>query len=199
MLPRDEIGQRFSKLVVLAIHTPRGKHQQATCVCDCGVTRDIRLVYVLDGRQKSCGCSQGSPIHGKSRTSIYTLWRSMRDRCENPNKNAYRFYGARGIKVCGRWRRFENFYADMGDRPEDKTLDRIDSNGNYEPSNCRWATILEQTNNSRRNHLVCFHGEQMSIADAIRASGVKLSKSTIYNRIHRGWSIDAALFTEVWI
>ena len=92
----------------------------------------------------------GKIKHRMSRTPIYRIWVAMIQRCENPNDKAYKDYGGRGIKVCERWRKFENFYADMGNRPEDKSLDRWpDNDGDYEPDNCKWSTYLEQAQNKR--------------------------------------------------
>src|SRR5215467_8883535 len=91
----------------------------------------------------------GRPTHGLSDRPEYKAWSSMRQRCQNPNNPGYKDYGGRGIKVCERWQKFENFYADMGPRPDNHSLERINNDGDYEPSNCRWASNLEQQKNKR--------------------------------------------------
>lgn len=126
-------------------------------LCDCG-----NLAVVLYwGQRKSCDCVRALrhggrvPRHGYCRRTRkapeYNTWLTMRQRCQNPNYDKYSYYGGRGIRVCERWQVFENFLADMGPRPEGKTLDRIETNGNYEPGNCRWATRSEQQQNTRRS------------------------------------------------
>jgi hypothetical protein len=102
---------------------------------------------VYDERRNSPRTINGTPA---SQTRIYWIWAQMKQRCANPHKPAYRLYGARGIQVCERWMNFWNFYTDMGDRPKGMTLDRIDNQGNYEPSNCKWSTYSEQLSNRRR-------------------------------------------------
>jgi hypothetical protein len=106
----------------------------------------------------------------------------MKGRCQNPNNHKYPIYGARGIKVCDRWQKFENFLADMGERPSKKySIDRIDNDGHYTPDNCRWADRYEQQNNTRRNRLITINGETKTMSQWGRQFGI--SPDTIWNRI----------------
>lgn len=131
--------------------------------------------------------------HGRSKFKIYGIWRSMRSRCENPNDAAYGNYGGRGIAVCERWQSFDNFYADMGDRPEGLSLDRINNDGPYAPGNCRWASRSRQARNSRQSQLVTVGDETLAIADWSERHGVR--PATIWARIARGWPAEAAVKT----
>lgn len=127
-----------------------------------------------------------APGDGKpSRT--YNSWVCMRSRCHSPKSDKYYAYGARGISVCDRWREsFTNFLEDMGERPEGKTLDRVDPGGNYEPGNCRWATPLEQSSHIRRKRTVRFRGQDYRLSDLARLLG--LSDRTLTARLRYGWS-----------
>jgi hypothetical protein len=147
-----EDGLRVGKLQVLWPALSARKPQRWVCKCDCGNRVDLTAVIILGGKTTSCGCDHQWKTHGLSDTVEYQTWLSMIKRCENQNHHKYPRYGGRGIKICERWRtNFENFYADMGQRPSDKhSIDRIDNDGHYEPGNCRWATWSEQRRNQSR-------------------------------------------------
>lgn len=129
------------------------------CRCDCGVEKVIRGYHLRNGHSRSCGCLQKEitrrrATHGhcknRTETAEYRAWCSMRDRCYRPTQSSFKNYGARGIKVCDRWSSYEHFFADMGSKPSPKySLDRINNDGDYEPSNCRWATRSVQSANQR--------------------------------------------------
>lgn len=124
------------------------------------------------------------PKHPLSKTPTYWTWRSIRQRCGNPNQEGYRYWGARGVTVCERWRSFANFVADMGAKPEGMSIERIDNTRGYEPGNCRWATPLEQAANTRNVKLVVLDGEHVPVNEAIRRLGLRLG--AIHNWVRRG-------------
>lgn len=153
----EMIGHTFNRLTVLSVYL-KDHNTYAICNCACGTTNYHAVASnIRRGKSKSCGCLTGQHnlIHGhgrkNNRTPTYRSWLSMIERCNNPNAPNFHNYGGRGITVCDRWSKFENFLADMGERPEGKTIDRINNNGNYEPGNCKWSTDIEQHNNTRRS------------------------------------------------
>ena len=154
--PIDLIGKRFDRLLVVGLGSATKSGQKTwLCNCLCGKAKEIRHGDLINGKSSSCGCSHKemlqnrSKTHGMSRKPIYNTWVSMKARCLNPSSTDFESYGGRGIKICNEWLDFENFYADMGDRPEGLSLDRINNMGNYEPNNCRWADNITQANNRR--------------------------------------------------
>lgn len=199
--PRKEwVGKRFGSVVVISRHGSDKSGSTWLCRCDCG-SQIIKNTSNLRAGKSCLKCGHKKTgdsfrTHGMSKTPIYKIWAGMIKRCEDSNDKRYDRYGGRGIKVCERWRNsFGEFYLDMGDRPSpNHSIDRIDNDGNYEPSNCRWATDVEQANNRRSTRLMTFNGITKSMAEWSRATGVAYSQ--IKMRLMRGCSVEEALSQE---
>lgn len=147
---KNLLGQVFGRLTVISrSNNDKWNNAKWLCRCECGNEKIISGQLLRNGEARSCGCIKRK--HGQSNTPTYRSWMRMRERCCRPGDKRYKDYGGRGIIVCDRWRNsFENFFADMGERPSSKhSIDRIDVNGNYEPGNCRWSTTVEQRHNRR--------------------------------------------------
>lgn len=201
-------GMKFGRLKVLDRDGSNHNGQALwKCICDCGEIKSVLGKYLRSGHSRSCGClmkevqKRGRFKHGfaprKKQHYLYGTWGKMIYRCHVPTSSDYQLYGGRGIKVCERWRNsFPNFLQDMGDRPIGTSLDRIDRNGNYEPSNCRWATDLIQGNNKRNNVSIEHGGKTKNLSEWAREIGI--SPSSLWARINRhGWSLEKALTTPV--
>ncbi len=196
------IGKKFGLWTVLRVlePTPDGR-RLCRCRCDCGEPRWVRLDGLVLGKSRSCGCALPKPRkqnkYGDRRAHNipeYYTWRAMRRRCLSPKHQHYDLYGGRGIKVCARWSNdFLAFLTDMGPRPSPQhSIDRIDVNGNYEPSNCRWATHKEQSRNKRDNVLLRCGDIIGTLAEWSEVCGVP--DELIQQRVQSGWSsIDAVL------
>lgn len=203
----DVIGHRYGRLLVEAEagKDARGSTRVAV-LCDCGTRKTVGLNPLRSGKTTSCGCRnlevarelivKRSTTHGMSKSSTYHIWNNMWARCTNTNNQAYQDYGGRGIDVCDRWQTFENFLADMGERPRGMSIDRRNNDLGYEPENCRWATTKEQSRNTRANFVIEFRGVTACLAEHCERLG--LAYKTISSRIYKhGWTVEKALSAPV--
>lgn len=198
------IGHKYGRLTVLSQNTERTKKQLSwwNCRCDCGAIVISRSYCLKVGIPKSCGCARADSnksraTHGCSRrskaTPEYCAWQGMKQRCYYPKMENYPFYGGRGIKVCSEWRKsFTAFLADMGKKPHPSySIERINTNGNYEPGNCVWATKLQQANNTRTNRIVEINGKKNTLANWCREYGIP--RATVNSRIWQGATVVEAV------
>lgn len=190
------VGKKFGKLTVLNLSDGNQQKTSYDCLCECGNKTVATYAHLKSGKRTSCGCHRpGRLSHGMRRTKVYSIWCDMLKRCKNPNSISYRYYGAKGISVCERWRSFETFYADMGDAPDGMSIDRIDPTGNYEPANCRWADAKTQTHNRPCQKMYDYNGRPMTLPEIAEATGIKYR--TLRSRLFRtGMSLDEALGHE---
>ena len=160
------------------------------------ILRPYQQTLINDTRNKGGNMRNEKHMHGLSNNPIYRHWINMKSRCNNPNSSKYHLYGGKGISVCEEWeidvRIFYN-WAIENSYKKGLTLDRIDGNGNYEPSNCRWATYTQQARNSTQNHLLTYKGQTKCIYEWAEYLGI--SKKMLSERIRRGWSVERALIT----
>lgn len=201
----DYVGKQHGRLKILSITKNEYKQSVFNCLCDCGNSKSFSVGNIT--RTKSCGCyrkefsrknhtTHGQSGNNKNRSKAYAVWTNMKSRCSNPKSTMYKHYGGRGILVCERWEKFENFYEDMGDVNPGMTLERIDVNGNYEPSNCKWTSFLEQASNRRSNRYLIVNGEKIHMTEASRRYNIKVG--TIWNRlINLKWDDEKAVLTPV--
>lgn len=199
----DLVGKRFGKLIVIKRSSNQGKKVMWDCKCDCGKFTCVMTSNLTCSRVKSCGCLkndkliQRSTTHNQRHTRLYEVWKTMKQRCGNPNNSSYKNYGARGICVCDEWKdSFQNFYdwSMKNGYCIGLTIDRINNNGNYCPENCRWTDRVTQANNSRWNKYITINGQTHSLADWCRI--YKMPYMVVSNRAFRyGWDIVKALET----
>lgn len=201
----DLTGQDFNRLTVVGYSGRKKKQPSWYCRCNCGNITSVQAGCLKNGKIKSCGClnvekvKQSNTSHGHSRggmvSSTYASWSSMLSRCQDVTHKSFHHYGGRGITVCERWQKFENFLADMGVKPKGKTLDRKENDKGYCPENCRWATMKEQCNNRRSNRFITFDDKTLTLS--MWADKMGVSKNTLYYRIKMGWTVEKALSTPV--
>ena len=183
-------GDKYNRLTAVRFDH-RNKHgsQYWLFRCSCGNKKVIAVANAKNGSIKSCGCLHKP--HGMRYTPEYSSWQAMKNRCLDKNTPAYKNYGSRGITVCKRWLKFQNFYKDMGKRPFKTSIDRIDNNKGYYKENCRWSTRTEQNNNTRNSHFLTFNGKTQTIAQW--ANELDIKYHTLYTRLNRKWSIKKTL------
>ncbi len=167
-------------------------------VCECGQAGEVRSDSLVGGGSTQCArcsASERSRSHGLSKADTWKSWRAMRNRCLNPAAADFPKYGGRGISVCARWDDFPAFLSDMGERPSQMTLDRIDPNGDYSPDNCRWATPKEQNRNRRKTVFLTVNGERKSLSAWAEQNGVR--HITYFKRYEAGWPDEKIVTTPV--
>lgn len=199
------LGQTFGRLTVTKFLGRYANHNGIIweCQCACGTVCRVPTSSLTVGGQKSCGCWRKESFikrfttHGMTGSTEYNAWLSMWARCTNPKLSEWHRYGGRGITVCERWKDFASFLEDMGLKPSPKhSLDRWPNrDGNYEPSNCRWATQQQQMRNYKFNNRIAFNGETLCVCEWAERTGIKAS--TILRRLDRGWTVEQALTTPL--
>ena len=180
---------KYGMLEVLGPDTDRKYYLKVRC--DCGTEKSVQKSKLVSGRTKSCGCAPKINEHGMKGTPTYSSWTSMLTRIRNPNYPDYYKYGGRGIRVDPIWEKFENFFADMGKRPEGKTLERLNSNADYCKANCTWATVKEQNDNRRSSVRYPLGDKMVSINQLMDISG--LAYDTLWSRLKSGMSAEDAI------
>lgn len=205
---KDISGNRYGRAVVISYSHYERSNAHWNCVCDCGNQFVTTGKGLRQGSTQSCGClakerraaatSKAKTTHGATKAGrdrrTYRIWTNMKSRCSNPKFDSYKWYGGRGIKVCERWGSYENFVADMGEAPSGMTIDRQDSDGDYGPGNCKWATWTDQQNNRRNNKPLEHNGVTMNQTQWGRE--LNIDHRAISARLKKGWTVAQALGFE---
>ena len=200
MRKKDYTGERFGMLTVLSYSKTIKGHKYYKCQCDCGNIKDISGSHLVTGASKSCGCMvvkttiKRSTTHGQSHTRLFSIWQGMKDRCYNSNSAVYKYYGKRGITISDEWKNdfsaFQKWSMEHG-YSDDLSIERIDVNGNYDPSNCEWITLKDQAKNRTTSRYITINGITKQMIDWCKESPV--TTTTVYKRIRDGWNVIDAL------
>lgn len=203
MKSKNLTNQKFGRLLVVSKFGSKNNKVYWNCICDCGNNVLVTTSNLKCNKIKSCGCLKSEILtkrnikHNQRNTKLYDIWKTIKQRCFNPNCNSYHNYGGRGITICENWKdNYNSFYqwSIENGYKEGLTIDRIDNNGNYEPSNCRWTTRLVQGNNTRTNKYITINNETKSLADWCRFYNI--SYFLVQQRINKSkWDIIKALTT----
>lgn len=198
-------GRVFGELTVVGNAGRTSGGRRVSVRCSCGTTKTVYAAELKRGSSRSCGCRLAEYArrthtkHGAASrsgpTPEYRIWHGIVARCTRPSCNVYSRYGGSGIRICDRWRSdFAAFFADMGPRPSPRhSIDRIDGTGDYDPSNCRWATQTEQMRNTRTNHRITVAGQALLVSEWERRAS--MTSGTILSRLRRGWDTEKAVLT----
>lgn len=197
----DIEGNQYGRLTAIKrVGTDKWGGSLWLCRCECGNEKTVSYGHLKSGASQSCGClctertRQINTKHSMSRTRLYRVWHHINNRCNNPNIDGFKDYGGRGIKMCNEWKDFTCFmtWALNNGYTDTMSIDRIDVNGNYEPSNCRWVTMKEQQNNKRNNHLITYKGITKTVSEWAEERGIKYG--TLFARLTRyHWDVATAL------
>jgi len=210
---KDLRGMKFGKLTVIDFSEIKNHRSYWLCKCDCGTLKNIKSDCLVSKTTKTCGCGKidiaknmsiGNIKHNMAHTKFYDIWGGIKKRCFNKKTKYYKRYGGRGIKVCDRWLKFENFRDDMyksylehvkeyGEK--NTSIDRINNNGNYCLENCKWATYEEQNNNRRDNRRLTYNEQIKTLA--MWSKKFKISSTTLSQRLQMGWTIHDALTKSI--
>jgi hypothetical protein len=185
--PRDLTNLPFGRLFVMSEAASHHERRRWLCMCTCGRRTIVEAHNLLAGRTRSCGC--GRTKHGRRETPEYQIYKSTKRACKNPNHKSYVYYGGRGIEF--RFTSFDQFFAELGERPKGKVLARINTNGHFEPGNVRWTTRIEVNNNRRNNRRLTAFGRALTLAQWSRETGIKFQ--TIQQRLLAGWPVEKAV------
>ena len=203
---RINIGDVFGKLTVVSKAESLGHGSRWNCRCSCGKEVTIRKDGLISGHSRSCGClskevtSKRCFLHGECNSSEYASWEAMVGRCGSTKSEVYKYYGGKGIKVCPLWRNsFSAFLKDMGRKPSPThTVDRINGDGDYEPSNCRWATREEQARNRKNTRKIKWKDREWYAGDLAAEYGI--TRNVLNLRVYKyGWDLEKALTTPILV